>query len=124
MHTRTNHVVNKFFFRHDFNHTFELKTAMTTIDEYLDSALLKLPHASDRQLCRELGLGLGTVSQWRTKRSWPSDKVIVQIAHLAGINELQALIDLNIWRTNGDIQQKYVLLDEKLKSQVNRNTAA
>lgn len=69
-----------------------------TLDDYLDAAIRRQGLKSDRDLGRALGMSGGPVCQWRTKRSWPTDDRMRQIAELAGVDPHEAVIRLNIWR--------------------------
>lgn len=68
------------------------------IDQYLDAAISARGFSSDRELSRALGLSGVGVSLYRTKRSWPSDEIMVALAELAGLDVQRALLDLNTWR--------------------------
>lgn len=74
---------------------------MLTIDNYIDLARERSEIASDGKLCRALGVSRPTVSSWRTKRNWPSDETMVQLADLAKIERETALLHLNAWRSEG-----------------------
>lgn len=80
---------------------------MHTIDQYCDLAKDRAALASDRQLSRRLGFSTNSVTQWRTKRTWPSDDTMRRLADLAGMDQEQALIDLNIWRSEGPTRAMY-----------------
>lgn len=80
---------------------------MITVDEYLDRAKRHTGTQSDRQLSIFLGVVPGTISQIRTKRTWPSDDLMLKIADAANMDAEQALIDLNIWRNEGPARAIY-----------------
>lgn len=75
---------------------------MHTIDQYLDAAISRRGFKSDRDFGAYLGLSSATVSQYRTKRTWPSPATMARIAELAGENQDIALIELNIWKEQDD----------------------
>lgn len=70
-----------------------------TIDDYIDLAIAKQNFTSERELGRALGFKGNPVNHWRTKRAWPADPTMVRLAHLAGVDPIWALIELNIWRS-------------------------
>ncbi len=84
--------------------------AMMTIDDYLDAAKSQIGTGSDRELCKLLGVTSSVTSHWRTKRAWPRDDVMLQLAEIAGVDGNTALIHLNIWRTNGKARNTYETL--------------
>lgn len=80
-----------------------------SIDHYLDQAreglrarfkpdLGDIGAMSDRDLSFALHLGPSAVSNYRTKRAWPSDSAMVEIALLGGEDPALALLALNEWR--------------------------
>lgn len=77
------------------------------IDELCDAVKRKHNLKSDRKLSLALGLSASVVNMWRTKRSWPSDETIIQLAEMAGEDPLDALINLNVWRSNGKATALY-----------------
>jgi len=88
---------------------------MKTIDDYIDLAIAKRNYKSDRQLGVALGFKSNTVNQWRTKRAWPSDEAMVRLADLCFEEKEQALLDLNIWRTQGKAREYYKHISEQLQ---------
>lgn len=85
------------------------------LDDYLDAAIKAQGLTSDRDLGRRLGFASTPVTQWRTKRTWPSDENMVAIAKLARIDPARALIDLNIWRAKSpETRTQYQHLLEKV----------
>ena len=68
---------------------------------YLDAARARAGLASDRQLAGALGLSQGAVFHFRHRRAFPADDVMIRLAQLAGVEPERALLDLNIWRTEG-----------------------
>ncbi len=71
---------------------------MRNIDTYCDEAIKHNGLKSDSELARKLGFTSPAVSNFRTKRAWPSDQVMVRLADLAGIPAEEALLELKIWR--------------------------
>lgn len=89
---------------------------MLSIDEYLDKAKHTQKLKSDRQLSAALGVKGSYITFYRTKRSWPSDALMIKIAELANEDPQEALLNLNIWR-NADsaAASMYSNLLDKLK---------
>ena len=69
-----------------------------TIDDYIDLAMSKQGFGSERELGRALGFKGNPVNHWRAKRAWPADGTMVQLARMAGVDAVWALVELNIWR--------------------------
>jgi len=80
---------------------------MKTIDEYCDIAISRNGLRSDRDLAKRVGCSPAVPSQWRTRRSWPADHIMIRLAQLAGIDEAEALMDLAIWRTSEEARPVY-----------------
>ena len=78
-----------------------------TIDFYLDRAKAQIGTKSDRELARVLGYRGPIVCDFRARRVWPSDDVMVRLADLAGVDHQTALAELNVWRTAGPARQAY-----------------
>jgi hypothetical protein len=74
-----------------------------TLDDYLDLAKERQGFKSDLDIGRALGFAGQPVSHWRTKRTWPADQSMVDLAMLAGIPAEQALMDLNTWRAQSPV---------------------
>ncbi len=83
---------------------------MPTIDFYTDLAKSRCGFKSDRELCEALGFSSTAVSNWRTKKAWPSDDTMVRLAELAGRDPARALLDLNAWRAEGPAKALYTEL--------------
>ena len=90
---------------------------MPTIDEYLDNAKDNQKLKSDRQLGALIGIKGSHVSAFRTKKAWPSDATMIRIAELAGEDQQEALLNLNIWRNlDSPVGPVYSRLMDKLKA--------
>ena len=96
---------------------------MLTIRDYLDIAKRRQGFTSDRQLSLALGFAGTSVHAFASHRAWPSDETMVKLAHLAGMDPLQALVDLNVWRAKSP---EAVSLYQKLSDlvQKSKNIAA
>src|SRR5260221_14586905 len=66
--------------------------------DYMDAARQRQELRSDRALARKLNIAQNTINRWRTGKSVPSDDEMSELARLAGADEEQALVLLNIWR--------------------------
>ena len=86
------------------------------IDEYADLAKEKNGFKSDRQLSKNLGFSGNSVSYWRRGMNFPSDDMMMKLAKLAGVDTTTALIDLNVWRTDGETQKAYQGLSRRMAS--------
>lgn len=89
---------------------------MRTIDDYCDAAKKMQNIPSDGKLAIALNVNHSAVSQWRTKRTWPSDSTMVRLAMLAGVDPHEALVDAAIWRNGNDgvVQSLWSDLKKKL----------
>ena len=82
-----------------------------TIDDYIDLAIAKQKIVSERELGRALGFRGNPVSHWRTRRTWPADPTMIRLARMAGVDEIWALIELNIWRSqSAEVRAQYSAL--------------
>lgn len=95
-----------------------------SIDDYIDAARRGAGLASDRQLCAHLNLSSATTSQWRTRRSWPTDETMVRLADLAGLDPVTALIDLNRWRAAAVQATRAAAIYERLAELVKAGAVA
>jgi len=71
---------------------------MQTIDDYIDAAIEKQGLKSGNELGRQLGGSANNVSQWRTRRSWPSPRTMRRLATMAEMDPEEAVLLLSIWR--------------------------
>ncbi|MEG3638869.1 helix-turn-helix domain-containing protein [Magnetococcus sp. PR-3] len=75
---------------------------MKTIDMYCDLAIKRQGLKNDTALANEIGIGRAAISQWRTKRTVPSDETMIKLAELAKEDPELALLHLAMWRTEGE----------------------
>jgi len=87
---------------------------MRSIDDYIDTAKQRAGLTSDRKLDLALGHTGQSVSHWRTKRAWPTDEKMVKLAELAGVDPEEALLDLSVWRTEGEARAVYERLARRI----------
>ena len=71
---------------------------MRSLNDYLEAAKKNTGVKSYRQLGVHLGLNPSIVTQYRTRRAWPSDEAMYRIAEAAGIDPHEALLELAYWR--------------------------
>lgn len=74
---------------------------MRDIDWYIKTAVYNQRLSSPRALGPALGKSPNSASNWATRRAWPSDEVMVQLAEMCGVPPEEALVELCIWRTAG-----------------------
>lgn len=90
--------------------------AVRTVDWYIDRALIRSGAPSDRTLGVELGLSPNSLTNYRTRRAWPSDQAMIRLAELADIDPDIALMDLNAWRAKADdVRDRYTNLARMLE---------
>lgn len=89
---------------------------MLTIDDYMTRAKDRNGLSSDRQLSAALGISGPTTNFWKSRRTWPSDEVMVRLARLAGEDEQIALLHLSSWRTTGQTATMYLDLARKISA--------
>lgn len=91
---------------------------LRTIDDYCDAALRRHPElTSDRRLGFALNLSAGVISHIRCHRMWPAPETIVRLAHLAGADPAQALLDLGMWRAKSkEVRALYSRMAAKIRS--------
>ena len=78
-----------------------------SLHEYLDLCKELTNTKSDRNLARKIGLSHGAVSEWRRGKNMPDENAILALAKRAGLDETEALILLNLWKSEGDAKAIY-----------------
>lgn len=89
---------------------------MSDINNYIDAAIEKQGFKSDRELSIALGFKTSGVSFWRTGRAFPNDDKMIQLAKMADLNPVDALMDLNTWRSPRTVQAYYVKAKKALQN--------
>ena len=79
---------------------------MHTIADLLDAASVKLKHATDYRLAKELGVANQSVYRWRLGQSLPDNNSLVSLAQLIGINPQYAIACMVIAR-GGEKNEPY-----------------
>jgi len=70
--------------------------------DYMDAARQRQELRSDRALARKLNIAQMTITCWRRGKYPPTDTQMRMLAQLAGADEEQALVLLNIWRAKDE----------------------
>jgi transcriptional regulator with XRE-family HTH domain len=84
------------------------------INELLDRVKEVRAFPSDYALARELRTTSTQIRMWRQGRHRPKDETLLEICDLAQIPREAGLMWLNVWRTEGEAQQIYSDLAERL----------
>ena len=87
---------------------------METLNQYLDAALKRMDFSNDADLSRAMQKSTAAVSHWRTGRSLPDDNAMMLIADFAGVDQSEALLRLNIWRSSASAGLLYKNLLQKI----------
>lgn len=83
---------------------------------YLATAVKRQNVRSRAALAQILGINRSNFTHWSTGRALPDDETMLKLSRLAGVDPGVALIDLNIWRSEGDARQRYVAIRSFLTS--------
>lgn len=76
--------------------------------------------ASERELCRQLGVSSTTVNNWFNKGATPNDDAIISLARLAKEPPHKALIERDIWNSKGVAREIYISIWNKLFSKAKK----
>lgn len=87
---------------------------MKTAAEYLDIAKAATSAKSDSNLAMKIGVTRSSLHEWRHGKSLPSDETMLRLAKRANLNQDEALILLNFWRSNGEVKKRYERLAKAL----------
>lgn len=85
---------------------------------YLDEAKHISGVKSDRQLSEMIGQSSNWAAQIRSGRAFPADETMMKLAAIAGVDPWTALLDLNMWRSQGAAQDVYRSILEKIKASI------
>ena len=78
-----------------------------TLSELLRSALDRVDGRSRRSLARRLGVHHETVRAYENGRALPTEETIMKLCAITGTSIEEALLNLNIWRTEGSARAVY-----------------
>lgn len=76
------------------------------LTDYMDAAIEAKRLPSDRALAKALELDQATISTWRSGRYLPKNHQMIALSRLAGADEEQALVLLNIWRAEKEQDER------------------
>lgn len=88
------------------------------ISWYIEEAKAKSGAKSDRKLCEMLGMAENATHAWKKRNVLPSDETMMKLAQIAGVDPWTALLDLNMWRSQGAAQNVYRSILEKIKASI------
>lgn len=78
-----------------------------TIIELLDKAKTRANLSSDYALAKALGIDRGIVSRWRKGKEHPSNEAAVQLATLAGLDEMQVIAEIEMRTANTEKKREF-----------------
>lgn len=71
-------------------------------EDYTKLAITRLHLNSQNDVARELSITTASMSNFNTGKAFPSEKTMMRLAELAGVEKEKALIDLSTWRAKND----------------------
>lgn len=77
------------------------------IEELLDRAKKKADLASDYALAKAMGKHTGTVANWRKGKQHPSVDEAVQLATLAGLDEMRVIAEIELRTANTEKKKEF-----------------
>ncbi len=77
------------------------------IKEILDMAKERANLASDYALAKVLGKQTGTISNWRKGKQHPSNEEAVQLAVLAGLDEMRVIAEIEMRTANSEKKRNF-----------------
>lgn len=92
--------------KHYVQHTHTGKK-MRTLDFYIEAAKFHSGIKSERQLCKMLRLSPTAITGYKKRNVLPTDETMVRLAKIAHLSPEQALLDLNMWRSQGQSKALY-----------------
>ncbi len=87
---------------------------MRDISWYIDKAKEESGAGSDRKICEMLGMAENATHAWRKRNVLPSDDTMMKLAKIARIDPYIALLDLNMWRSDGEAKKAYASMLKKI----------
>ena len=82
--------------------------------EFFETAIARSGSYNQSAFARKLGVGTGTLSDWKKGRNHPSDKTMLKIADLCQLDRVEALALLNLWRCDEEAKSTYARLLEEI----------
>ena len=86
-----------------------------SFSEYLENAKTATGTKSDSNMARKIGISRALLHAYKTGKAPPSEQAMIALAKRANLDETEALILLNLWKSEGDAKAIYKRL---LMSQV------
>ncbi|MDP2144402.1 MAG: hypothetical protein Q8J80_09780 [Gallionella sp.] len=77
------------------------------INELLDKAKTRANLPSDYALAKVLGIQTGIVANWRKEKRHPSNQEAIQLATLAGLDEMQVIAEIELRTANSDKKREF-----------------
>lgn len=88
---------------------------MRDIFFYVDEAMRRSGVRSERKLCHLIGISDNSITAYRNKGVLPTDDTMVKLARIAQIPEWEALLDLQIWKSeNENVKSIWKALQKKI----------
>jgi len=87
---------------------------MRDVHFYVKKAMERSGAKSERQICLMMGMADNTITNYRKRNVLPNEETMMKLAQIAGIDVFIALLDLNIWRSEGQAQAAYKNILKKI----------
>lgn len=90
---------------------------MKNFKDYMSLAINRQGLKSNNSLARELNINNAAMSALYNGKSLPADSTMIKLAELAGLPKEDALIDLNLWRSqkNPEVQTVWLRMSKMIK---------
>lgn len=83
---------------------------MLSVGEFLDVCKRRTHTQTDSNLARKVGITRAALAAYRKGASFPSDENMMRLAKRANLDVSASLLLLNVWRSDGDVQNTYKTL--------------
>lgn len=90
---------------------------MKNFSDYMLLAINRQGLKGNNALARELGIKNSSMSALYTGKALPAESTMIKLAELAGMPKEEALIDLNVWRSEQqpDIKNVWLRISKMIK---------
>jgi hypothetical protein len=90
---------------------------MKKFQDYANLAINRHGLRGNNALAKELGVTSAGFSYFNTGKALPAESTMIKLAELAGLPKEEALIDLNVWRSERqpDIQNVWLRISKMIK---------
>jgi len=78
-----------------------------TPKRFFEDAIERSGALNQSALARKLGVTRASLHQWKTGKSYPSDKTMLKVALLCDLDPNEALALLNLWRCDESARSHY-----------------